>query len=429
MRILVIGSGGREHALVWKLSQASKTDALFCAPGNGGISTIAQCVDIDATNTEGLVAFARRERVDFVVVGPENSLAAGSVDAFEKIGIATFGPCQRGSLIETSKVFAKDLMKVHGIPTAPFQIFDDYTKAHDYLQSLFPPYVVKADGLCAGKGAYVVKKRDEGEAALRELLVEKLHGDAGRRVVIEQFLRGTEASYLAFTDGSLVMPVVASQDHKALLDGDKGPNTGGMGAYAPIPFIDEKMEADIDRTIMEKTIEALGEEGIVYKGILYAGLMIDRGKPYVLEFNARFGDPETQPILFKMESDLLPLLSACAQGRLEDAGQIAWKEGVCMCVVVTSRGYPGKPEQGYMISGLEDLEGQKDVFVFHAGTRKVANRYYTAGGRVLGVTAIGNSYRDALRKAYDAVSCIHFDGMYYRTDIGRKALDSDGGQN
>jgi phosphoribosylamine---glycine ligase len=422
MRVLVVGSGGREHALVWKLSQATSISALFCAPGNGGISTIARCIDVEATDTNGLVAFAKREGIELVVVGPENALAVGVVDAFDRIGIPAFGPCRRGSQIETSKVFAKHLMKDYGIPTAPFRIFDDYGEAHDYLQTLNPPYVIKADGLCAGKGAYVIKNADEGETALKELLVDKVYGDAGKRVVVEGFLRGVEASYLAFSDGSTIVPMVASQDHKALLNGDEGPNTGGMGAYTPIPFIDRKTGTNIDRRIIMQTVSALRKEGVVYKGVLYAGLMMEANDPYVLEFNARFGDPETQPILFKMESDLLPILSACVQGTLKDVQKMEWRKGVSLCVVIASRGYPGRPEKGHLIEGLEELEGRKDVVVFHSGTKKIGNRYYTSGGRVLGVTVLGENYEDAIKKAYDAVSCVRFEGMYYRTDIGGKAV-------
>ena len=423
MRILVVGGGGREHALVWKLIQSPRIGALFCAPGNGGISRIATCADIGPTDTEALLAFARTEHIGLVVVGPESSLAAGIVDRFEAAGIPVFGPCEAGSRIETSKVFAKALMEKHGIPTAPFRTFDAFDHALAYIKALTPPYVVKADGLCAGKGAYVVNSADEGERALRDLLVDRIHGEAGNRVIVEEFLPGIEASYLVFSDGSSVRRMLPSQDHKALLDNDRGPNTGGMGAYTPLPFVGPQMEEAIDASVMKKTIDALREEGITYKGVLYGGLMLRDGDPYVLEFNARFGDPETQPILFKMESDLLPVVSACAEGDLAKVGPIAWKEGVAVCVVLASRGYPERPEKGKLIKGLGELEGQKDVFVFHAGTKRVGNEYYTSGGRVLGVTALGGTYREAIDKVYEAVSCIEFEGMYYRKDIGRKALE------
>ncbi len=424
MRVLIVGSGGREHALAWKLAQTSNVNALFCAPGNGGISTIAQCFDVEPTDTEGLITLVKRERIDFVVVGPENALAGGIVNACEEAGVRVFGPSREGSQIETSKVFAKKLMRKHGIPTAPFQVFDDFRTAHDYIERLIPPYVVKADGLCAGKGAFVINDAGEGEATLHELMVEKTHGEAGRRIVVESFLHGVEASYLAFADGSHILPMIAAQDHKNLLDGDKGPNTGGMGAYAPIPFISGEVAESIDHEVMEKMVEGLREEGILYKGVLYAGLMMDGNSPSVLEFNARFGDPETQPMLFKMESDLLPVMLACCEGNLKNIPEISWKEGISLCVVVASRGYPGKPDKGKLIRGLEDLRDQKDVVVFHAGTTKIGNQYYTSGGRVLGVTAMGETYQAAISKAYEAVSCIKFDGMYYRTDIGWKAVQT-----
>lgn len=422
MRVLVVGSGGREHALVWKLSKSPTIGALFCAPGNGGISRIASCIAIDPTDGEGLLSFAKKEKIDLVVIGPESALAAGVGDVFEKAGIRVFGPGRAGAQIETSKVFAKRLMEKYSIPTAPFKVFEDYREASDHLRRLSPPYVVKADGICAGKGAYVVKESDEGEAALKELFIERVHGSAGDRVVVESFLPGIEASYLAFADGSTVVPMLPSQDHKALLDNDEGPNTGGMGAYTPLPFMAGEMEKEIDRTIMQATIEALHAEGISYRGVLYGGLMLDGRRQGVLEFNARFGDPETQPILFKMESDLLPILAACAEGNLKSLPPIAWKTGVALCVVIASRGYPQKPEKGKLVSGLEALDGLDDVFVFHAGTTRTGNDYYTSGGRVLGVTVLGQTHADAIARAYEAVSHLAFEGMYFRRDIGKKAL-------
>ena len=422
MKVLVVGGGGREHALVWKLSQSPMVEALFCAPGNGGISDAAACVGLDAGDIDGLISFVKREGIEFVVVGPENPLAAGIVDAFEREGILIFGPRAAGARMETSKIFAKQLMERHSIPTASFKIFEAYEDAERYVRALQPPYVVKADGLAAGKGAYVIKGRDEGEKALRETLVDSLFGEAGRRIIVEEFLEGIEASCLAFTDGQSMLPMLPSQDHKALLDNDRGPNTGGMGAYTPLTFLDKPMEEEINNSIMTRTVTALRSEGIAYKGVLYGGIMIAHGKPFVLEFNARFGDPETQPILFKMESDLLPILLACAEGRLSGVGEITWKRGVSICVVLASGGYPEKPEKGKLIRGLEEMKRSNDVFVFHAGTKKVGNEYYTSGGRVLGVTAMGETHKDAIRKVYDAVSCISFDGMQYRRDIGAKAL-------
>ena len=422
MNVLVIGSGGREHAIVWKLSQSKNIKDIYCIPGNGGIEDLAVCHDIKLNNFEELISFSRGKKIDLVVVGPENPLADGIVDAFTKAGIPIFGPTKKAAQIESSKIFAKELMKKYGVPTADFKTFFNFEEAKKYLNNINPPYVIKADGLCAGKGAYVVRNNNTGIETLRQLMIELIHKDAGKKVVIEEFLSGIEASYLSFTDGFTTLPMIPSQDHKPLFDDDRGPNTGGMGAYAPIPFIDNSMARFIDKEIMDKTIHALKEEGALYKGVLYAGLMLIDKKPYVIEFNARFGDPETQPVLFKMESDILPFLIACIEGNLKNIKEIKWKEGVSVCVVIASRGYPDKPEKGYIIKGLEDLKDRKDVMVFHAGTRKESGKYYTSGGRVLGVTVMGDNYRDAIRKAYDAVSCIEFEGMHYRKDIGAKAL-------
>ncbi len=423
MKVLVIGSGGREHALVWKLSQSRLVDSIFCAPGNGGISDIADCVDISANDIEGLLRFAKQERVGLVVVGPENPLASGIVDLFKKTDIPIFGPCMDGARMEASKIFSKKLMEENGIPTAPFRPFVDYGEAARHLSEITPPYVIKADGLCAGKGAYVIWDSKEGEKVLRDLMVDRIYGDAGARIIIEGFLPGIEASYLAFTDGKTILPMLPSQDHKPLLDNDKGPNTGGMGAYTPVPFVDRDLEDVINARIMRKTIEALASKGIEYKGVLYGGLMIKDRDPYVVEFNARLGDPETQPILFKMESDIVPILLACTEGKLDTVPEIKWKPGVSLCVVLASKGYPDAPEKGKIIEGLADLRGTDKAMVFHAGTKKTGNEYYTSGGRVLGVTGIGETYGDAIRNVYDAVSCIRFEGMQFRKDIGAKALN------
>lgn len=422
MKVLVIGSGGREHALVWKLSESKGVDAIFCIPGNGGIGDIAECIERDINDFDGLISFSKKEGIGLVVVGPENPLAEGIVDAFNKEGIPIFGPVKKGAQIEASKIFAKKLMDKYGVPTAPFKTFQSFDEAERYLTTIHPPYVIKADGLCAGKGAYVIWDKKEGHGVLKDLMVNLIYNDSGSKVVIEEFLPGVEASYLSFTDGKNTLPMLASQDHKPLLDNDKGPNTGGMGAYTPIPFVDDKMAETINRDIMDKTIHALKDEGITYKGVLYGGLMIKDNRPYVIEFNARFGDPETQPILFKMESDILPILMACIEGSLNEIKEIKWRQGVSVCVVIASRGYPYKPEKGFVINGLDELKNRKDIMVFHAGTKKDGNRFITSGGRVLGVTAIGDSYADAIRKAYDAVSCINFEGMQYRKDIGAKAL-------
>jgi phosphoribosylamine---glycine ligase len=423
MKVLIIGSGGREHALAWKISQSKGVQSIFCIPGNGGISEIADCVNIDFQDLDGLIKFAKQEHIDMVVVGPENPLAIGIVDHFEEKGIPIFGPQKKGAQIEASKVFAKELMDKYNVPTASFRVFRNFKDASDYVDRIGAPYVIKADGLCAGKGAYVIKNNDEGKETLKNVMVNRIHGDAGKSIIIEEFLPGIEASYLAFTDGKSMVPMLASQDHKPLLDNDKGPNTGGMGAYTPIPFIDDKMEVEINNNIMKRTINALKSEGANYRGVLYGGLMImGDNKPYVIEFNARLGDPETQPILFKMESDIMPILQACTQGKLDESMTIGWKEGVSVCVVLASKGYPDKTEKGMIIKGLDSLKNDKNVMVFHGGTKKIGNDLYTSGGRVLGVTALGETYNDAIKKVYDAISCIEFEGMQYRRDIGAKAL-------
>jgi phosphoribosylamine--glycine ligase len=422
MKVLVVGSGGREHALVWKLSQSKLVSSIFCAPGNGGISDIADCVEMSADDTEGMVRFAKQEGVGLVVVGPENALASGIADQFEDTGIPVFGPNRKGAQIEASKIFAKEIMEGNNIPTAPSRTFHEYGDAVRYVGGIDPPFVIKADGLCAGKGAYVIRDNEEGNKVLKALMVDKIYGPAGERIMVEAFLPGVEASYLAFTDGKTILPMLPSQDHKPLLDDDKGPNTGGMGAYTPIPFIDKAMEDEIDARIMARTVTALKDQGILYKGVLYGGLMLQGRRPYVIEFNARFGDPETQPILFKMESDIVPILFACIEGRLDSIPAIRWKPGVSVCVVLASPGYPEKPEKGKVIRGLETLKNLDNVMVFHAGTRKTGDVYTTSGGRVLGITAMGETYHDAIRNVYEAVSSIEFDGMQFRRDIGSKAL-------
>lgn len=422
MNILVIGSGGREHALIWKLSQSKDVKNIYAIPGNGGISDIAECISMDPGNINDLIIFAKGKSIDLVVVGPENALAQGIVDAFEEKGIPIFGPGKKGALIEASKIFSKELMVQHGIPTAPFKAFTEYKSARSYLDTLETPFVIKADGLCAGKGAYVIKDMEEAKTVLEDLMVNAIYGEAGTRIIIEDFLPGIEASYLAFTDGNCILPMLAAQDHKPLLDNDKGPNTGGMGAYTPIPFISDALEMEIKNTIMLKTIEAMRTSGVQYKGVLYGGLMLSKGQPHVIEFNARFGDPETQPILFMMKSDILPILMACVEGNLDTIKKIDWKEGVSVCVVMTSRGYPEAPEKGKIIKGLDLLQDDKNVMVFHSGTKKSNGQYYTSGGRVLGITAMGDTYEDAIKNAYSAVSKIEFDGMYFRKDIGKKAL-------
>lgn len=422
MKVLVVGGGGREHSLCWKLSRSNSVSSIFCAPGNGGISDIAHCVAIRAEDIDGLVQFSKRERIDLVVVGPENPLALGIVDKLEGAGIPVFGPKKDAARIESSKAFAKNLMRKYGIPTADYRVFERYEDAVEHVKRIDPPFVIKADGLCQGKGAYVIKQKDDALSCLEDLFLRKIHGQAGERVVIEDFLSGYEVSYLAFSDGNSILSLLPSQDHKRLLDNDQGPNTGGMGAYTPLPFLGEELEERIKREIMERTILAMKREGLPYKGVLYGGLMIRDGAPYVLEFNSRFGDPEIQPILFKMESDILPIIQACIEGRLSEIREIKWREGYAICVVLASKGYPFKPETGKPIEGLEGLKDKDDVIVFHAGTKKIDGRYYTSGGRVLNVVAIGKTLQEAIDKVYSYISQIRFEGMQYRRDIGLKGL-------
>lgn len=425
MNILILGSGGREHALVWKLFQSKDVSKIYALPGNGGISDMAECVEMDTGNVANLIEFSQEKGIDLAVIGSESFLAQGLVDAFEEKGIPAFGPGRKGALIEASKIFSKELMVQYGIPTAPFKAFSEYESARTYLEAIQTPFVIKADGLCAGKGAYVIREMSEAGRILKELMVNGIYGEAGKKVVIEEFLPGIEASYLAFTDSTSLLPLLAAQDHKPLLDDDKGPNTGGMGAYTPIPFVSQPLEEEIKNTIMMKTINAMKEKGIKYKGVLYGGLMLLNGRPLVIEFNARLGDPETQPILFNMKSDLLPILTACVEEKLHTIDKIEWKDGVSVCVVIASKGYPEKPEKGKLIKGLERLKDREDVMVFHAGTKKIDGQYYTNGGRVLCVTVSGKDYQDSIEKAYDAVSKIEFDGMYFRHDIGLKSLITD----
>ncbi len=424
MKVLVIGGGGREHALAWKLASSPDVGTVYCSPGNGGISDIAQCLDLNLLDFEGVSQFCHKERIELCVVGPENPLAAGIADYLTSAGIPVFGPSAKGALIEASKIFAKTLMGKNAIPTAGFVSFDAFPAAKAYIEQIEPPYVIKADGLCAGKGAYVVHSLSEGAMILDNLMVREIYGEAGKKVIIEEFLKGIEASYIAFTDGKTVLPMLPSQDHKPLYDDDRGPNTGGMGAYTPIPFVDSELEKTINETIMEPVVKAMAQEGIVYKGALYGGLMLQGRMPYVIEFNARLGDPETQPLLFHMESDVLPFLNASVHGRLDKTGPILWKKGVSVSVVLASRGYPEKPEKGKIIHGLSELQNNGNVMVFHCGTARSGKDYVTSGGRVLAVTARGDTYKEAIQTVYDAVQSIHFDGMQYRKDIGKKALPS-----
>jgi phosphoribosylamine--glycine ligase len=423
--MLVVGSGGREHALIWKLKHSPRIKQVFGAPGNAGIAELAECVDIGASEVRRLADFAVSRRIDLTVVGPEVPLTLGIVDEFEARGLRIFGANQKAAELEGSKVFAKRLMKKYKIPTGFFQTFYRAEDAKRYIQDVGAPIVVKADGLAAGKGAIVCQTVKEALDSVRMIMEDRVFGDAGEKIVVEEFLTGEEASFLAFTDGETVLPMASSQDHKAVFDDDKGPNTGGMGAYSPAPVVTGDIHHKIMTQVMIPTVKAMAAEGRPYRGVLYAGLMINGGEPKALEFNARFGDPEAQPLLMRMESDLLPILDAVIDRRLHEA-EIAWDPEPAVCVVMASGGYPGAYEKGKVISGLRAASRLKDVVVFHAGTSLAGGKVVTQGGRVLGVTALGKDIPDAIARAYRAVEKIHWDGVHYRTDIGKKALNRGG---
>lgn len=421
MKILVIGGGGREHAIVWKLSQSRYVDKIYCVPGNAGIADIAECIDIDLSDFDALLDFVKYEWVDLTIVGPEAPLSRGIVDFFERDERRIIGPTKTAAQLESSKVFSKEFMKRHRIPTAEYKAFTSYLHAEDYVRMKGAPIVIKADGLAAGKGVIVASTVDEAIDALRLIMKDRAFGDAGNKVIVEECLQGEEASFMVFTDGKTIVPMVSSQDHKRVFDNDEGPNTGGMGAYSPAPVVTEELQRIVMEKVMNPTIYGLKSDGIKYKGILYAGLMISDGKPSVLEFNCRLGDPEAQPILSRLDTDLIDISMAIADEKLSDI-DIKWKDEAAVCVVLASKGYPGKYENGKVIFGLDDAKKMKDVVVFHAGTAFNNNEIVTNGGRVLGVTALGQNIKAAKDRAYEAIKKIHFEGMHYRRDIADKAL-------
>jgi phosphoribosylamine---glycine ligase len=422
MRVLVVGGGGREHGLVWKLRQSPRVTQVFAAPGNAGIAELADCVDLGASEVRRLAEFASAKAVDLTIVGPELPLTLGIVDEFESRGLRIFGPTRQAAILEGSKVFAKRLMKKYKIPTGFFQTFYRADDAKRYIQDVGAPVVVKADGLAAGKGAVVCPTVQEAVDTVKRIMEDRVFGDAGSRVVVEEFLTGEEASFLAFTDGETVLPMASTQDHKPILDGDKGPNTGGMGAYSPAPVVTEAVHRKIMDQVMIPTVKAMAAEGRPYRGVLYAGLMIKDGEPRVLEFNVRFGDPEAQPLLMRMDGDLVPILEAVVAQRLREA-EVRWRPQPAVCVVMAAGGYPGAHDTGKPIHGLETAAALEDVMVFHAGSARLGDAVVTNGGRVLGVTALGKDVSDAIDRAYRAVETIRWDGAYYRTDIGRKAVN------
>jgi phosphoribosylamine--glycine ligase len=427
MKVLVIGSGGREHALAWKFSHSPLADRLFCAPGNAGIAALADCVDVSASDLEGLVKFARDERIDFTVVGPEAPLCEGIVDRFQEAGLRIFGPTAAAAELEGDKGFAKRVMNRYRIPTAGFRPFRNAGDAREYLRSLEVfPVVVKAAGLAAGKGVLICPDHEAALEAVDDMMLRRRFGDAGAEVVIEEHLKGEEASILALTDGRTIAVMESSQDHKAAFDGDRGPNTGGMGAYSPAPVVTPRLMQEIESDVLVPIVHAMNREGRAYRGVLYAGLMITPGGPKVLEFNVRFGDPEAQALLLRLDSDLLEALMAVERREL-DRIQLEWNPQPAVCVVMASGGYPGGYDSGKAIEGLDGIETGPDLQVFHSGTGFRDGKIVTSGGRVLGVTARGDSVRAAKERAYSAVRRIRFDLAHFRTDIADRAIARDSG--
>lgn len=424
MNILVVGGGGREHALVMKLAESKRTDKIYCAPGNGGISRYAECRPVKATDIDGMVALAKEIKADLVVVAPDDPLVLGMVDALNAEGFRTFGPDKSAAIIEGSKVFSKNLMKKYNIPTAKYEVFDNVEKALEYIKSenTFPT-VIKADGLALGKGVIIAQNMEEATDAVHSIMEDKIFGESGANVVIEEFLTGPEVSVLCFTDGKTIKPMVSSMDHKRALDGDKGLNTGGMGTVSPNPYYTAEVAEECMKTIFRPTIDAMVKENRKFKGCLYFGLMVTPNGVKVIEYNCRFGDPETQVVLPVLDTDIVDIMEAIYDEKLDEI-DIKWKDEACACVVMASGGYPKKYATGLEISGLDNNGQVENAFVYHAGTRFEDGKFLTAGGRVLGVTATGENLEKALEKAYEAVGKINFENAHYRKDIGKKALDA-----
>ena len=422
MRVLIIGGGGREHAIAASVAKSAKCDKLYCAPGNAGIAALAECVPIGVMEFDKLKEFAISEKIDFVIVAPDDPLAAGLVDVFEEAGIKAFGPRKNAAILEGSKAFSKDLMKKYGIPTAEYENFDDAAAALEYLKSATYPIVLKADGLALGKGVLICNNAEEAVAGVKEIMEDKKFGSAGNRMVIERFMTGREVSVLTFTDGKTIRVMASAQDHKRAKDNDEGLNTGGMGTFSPTPFYTDEVHDFCVKNIYQPTVDAMAKEGRTFKGVIFFGLMLTPEGPKVLEYNARFGDPETQVVLPRMENDLLEVMEACVDGTL-DRIELKFKKDAAVCVVLASDGYPLSYEKGKVISGLENFEGKDDYFCFHAGTRfSEDKKVLTNGGRVLGITALGSDLKEARRKAYEATEWVSFDNKYLRHDIG-KAID------
>ncbi len=419
MKVLVVGSGGREHTLVWKLRGSKKVAKVFCAPGNGGICRHAKCVNVKPDNIKGLADFATRNKINLTVVGPEAPLAKGIVDEFQRRKLRIFGPDKKGAQLESSKVFSKEFMRRHHIPTASFRVFSSAAEAMGFCKSVQFPTVIKADGLAAGKGAVIAKNLEQATSIIEDIMLKKIFGSAGDRIIIESFLTGQEVSIMAIADGKTIVPLLPSQDHKQAYDGDRGPNTGGMGAYCPVPFLSAEVMRQIEEHILLPTINGLIQEDITYKGVLYAGLMLTETGPKVLEFNCRFGDPETQAVLPLLKTDLYDLLTAAVSQKLGSFPKLDWRSGASACVVMASRGYPGKYTTGVKISGLDNIKDD-NVFVFHAGTERKGERLVTSGGRVLGITGVDTELKLAINRAYRHISRIKFEGAMFRRDIGSR---------
>lgn len=421
MKILIVGSGGREHAIAWKLAQSPLTEKLYCAPGNAGIAEYAQCVNIGAMEFDKLVAFAKEKEIDLTVIGMDDPLVGGIVDAFEAEGLRVFGPRKNAAILEGSKAFSKELMKKYHIPTAAYETFDDPKKALAYLETAKMPIVLKADGLALGKGVLICQNLEEAKAGVKEIMEDKKFGTAGNQMVVEEFMTGREVSVLSFVDGKTIKIMTSAQDHKRAGDGDTGLNTGGMGTFSPSPFYTPEVDAFCKKYIYQATVDAMAAEGRTFKGIIFFGLMLTEDGPKVLEYNARFGDPETQVVLPRMKTDLVEVFQACIDGTLDQI-DLQFEDNAAVCVVMASKGYPVKYEKGFVIRGLENFKDKEGYYVFHAGTKQTDEGIVTNGGRVLGVTAKGNDLKEARANAYEAVKWIDFDNAFYRHDIG-KAID------
>lgn len=421
MKVLIVGGGGREHAITWAVAKSPRVDKIYAAPGNAGIAELAECVDISVMDAEKLVAFAKEKEIDFVIVGPDDPLAAGVADAFLDAGIKTFGPRKNAAIIEASKAFSKDLMKKYDIPSAKYETFTDPGKALDFLKTMNPPYVIKADGLALGKGVLICQNLDEASAGIREIMIDKKFGDSGNKIVIEEFMTGREVSVLCYSDGKTIRPMTSAQDHKRAGDGDTGLNTGGMGTFSPSPFYTAEVQKFCEENIYQKTIDAMAAEGREFKGVLFVGLMLTPDGPKVLEYNARFGDPEAQVVIPRMKNDIIDVMEACVDGTL-DKINLEFDDNAAVCVMLASDGYPVSYEKGFEIKGLENFKGRDDYFVFHSGTKFQDGKVVTNGGRVIGVVARGNDLKEARANAYKATELVDFENKYMRHDIG-KAID------